>query len=284
LAAYLFLMPNIIGFLTFTAFPVIVSFLLSFFHWELITPPKFAGTENYAKLFTEDRVFRQVIRNTLFYVGGYGSLNILTGLAMALWLCSIRSLKGLFRTIFFMPVLIPTVAAAFIWKFMYEPNDGLINALLGLANIEGPNWLGNPNFAMIGIILMSVWKGFGYNMVIFIAAIQAIPSSLVEAAKIDGANAFRRFLYVTLPMITPALFFVTVMTVIGSFQVFDQAFILTKGGPANATNTIVMYIYENGFEFFKMGYASAVAWVLFGFIFLLTMIQMKLQKRWVHYG
>ncbi len=158
-----------------------------------------------------------------------------------------------------------------------------MNGVLNWFGIEGLNWLGDPNLAMLSIIIMSVWAGFGYNMVIFIAGLAGIPDSLYEAASIDGANKWTCFWKVTLPMLSPTMFFAVIMTIISSFQVFDQAFIMTSGGPFNATNTIVYYIYQNGFEFFRMGYASAIAWVLFVIIFIVTLIQMKIQKRWVHY-
>ncbi len=283
LAGYLFLTPNIIGFLSFTAVPVLVSLILSFYDWEMLIPPIFVGLENFKNLFLNDPLFYQVIKNTLYYVGVYVPFNIVAAMILALWLCSITKGVAIYRTLFFLPVLAPTVAAAFIWKYMFEPNIGFVNTFLGWFGIAGPNWLGDTKYAMLAIIIMSVWKMVGYNMVIFIAGIHSIPASLYEAAKIDGANSWNRFVYITLPMLSPALFFAVVMTIITSFQVFDQAYIMTAGGPANATNTIVMYIYESGFQFFKMGYASSIAWVLFGVIFTVTMIQMKVQKKWVNY-
>lgn len=282
IAGYLFLTPNIIGFLSFTAIPVIASLILSFYSWDLLSTPVFVGLENFRNLFTNDPIFKQVVINTLYYVVAYVPLNIIISLSLALWLCSITKLRGLFRTVFFLPVLAPTVAVALIWKFMYEP-EGLINSILALFNISGPAWLGDPNFAMLGIILMSVWKFFGYNMVIFIAGIQGIPNTLYEAAKMDGANSWQCFWKITLPMLSPSIFFALVMTLITSFQVFDQALIMTDGGPANATNTIVMYIYNSGFQYFDMGYAASMAWFLFAVIFIVTLIQMFLQRKWVNY-
>lgn len=283
LAGYLFLAPNIIGFLTFTAFPVLASLILSFFSWELLRPPVFVGLQNFKNLFLNDANFITVVKNTIYYVGVYVPVNIILALILAVWLCSITKGVTIFRTALFMPVLVPTVAAAFLWKYLLHPEIGIINLALKFFGVTGPSWLGNPDTAMMGIIMMSVWKQVGYNMVIFIAGIKSIPAHLYEAAKIDGANSWQRFLHITLPMISPALFFGIVMTVITSFQVFDQAYIMTAGGPANATNTIVMYIYQNGFQFFKMGYAASIAWLLFGVIFTMTMIQMRLQKEWVNY-
>lgn len=283
LAGYLFLAPNIMGFLAFTAFPVAASLILSFFSWKVMSPPKFTGLDNFKTLFLKDPEFWRAIRNTVYYVGVYVPANVLIAIILALWLTKLSRGTAFFRTAFFLPVLAPTVAAAFIWKIILEPEAGMVNTVLGWFHITGPNWLGDPKTAMLGIILMSVWKQVGYNMVIFIAGIHAIPKSLYEAAKIDGADAWNRFRHITLPLLSPSLFLGIILTLISSFQVFDQAFIMTGGGPVNATSTIVMYIYKNGFEFFKMGYAAAIAWVLFAVIFLITVLQMKIQKRWVHY-
>lgn len=283
LTGFMFLTPNILGVLTFTAFPVIVSLILSFHSWEMLAPPKFVGLQNFKDLFTRDYSFLQVIQNTGFYVGLYVPINIIFAVILAVWISSVTRGTTLFRMAFFLPVLVPTVAGAFMWKLLLNPEIGIINLALKAVGITGPSWLGNTNTAMYGIIMMSVWKQVGYNMVIFIAAIKSIPAQLFEAAKIDGASSWARFWNITLPMISPSLFFGIVMTVITSFQVFDQAMIMTAGGPANSTNTIVMYIYQNGFQFQKMGYASSMAWLLFSVIFIITMVQMKFQKEWVNY-
>jgi multiple sugar transport system permease protein len=176
-----------------------------------------------------------------------------------------------------------TVAVALIWRWMYEPRAGIIDVVLRGVGLPGPAWLGDPLWAMPAIIIMSVWKGFGYNMVLFLAGLQGIPVALYEAAMIDGASAWQRFWRITLPLLSPTMFLAVVLTVISSFQVFDQAYVMTAGGPAGATNTIVLYIYQNGFQFFRMGYAAAIAWVLFGVIFIFTLVQMRLQGRWVQY-
>jgi len=194
-------------------------------------------------------------------------------------------LRGLmwYRAAFFLPVITVTVAVALIWRWMYEPRAGIINTGLRAIGLPGPAWLGDPHWAMAAIIIMSVWKGFGYNMVLFLAGLQGIPITIYEAAMLDGANAWQRFWKITLPLLSPMVFLAVVLTVISSFQVFDQAYVMTNGGPANATNTIVLYIYQNGFQYFRMGYASAIAWVLFGVIFLFTLAQMRLQGSWVQY-
>ncbi len=270
------------GFLVFLVFPMIASLGISFFDWELLTPPKFAGFKNFADL-VGDRVFRDVVVNTLYYTFGLVPLNLIVSLGLAVWLNSRLRGLTLYRTAFFLPVVTVTVAVALIWRWMYEPRAGIIDAGLRAIGLPGPTWLGDPHWAMPAIIIMSVWKGFGYNMVLFLAGLQGIPTSIYEAATIDGASAWQRFWRITLPLLSPVIFLAVVLTVISSFQVFDQALVMTNGGPANATNTIVLYIYQNGFQYFRMGYASAIAWVLFGVIFLFTLFQMRLQGRWVQY-
>jgi multiple sugar transport system permease protein len=282
LIAYLFLLPSLLGFLAFLVLPMMASLGISFYDWELLTPPRFIGLANFQALLN-DTVFREVLWNTLYYTLGLVPLNLVVSLGLAVWLNT--KLRGLtlYRMAFFMPVVTVTVAVALIWRWMYEPNAGIVDTVLRAVHLPAPAWLADPQFAMPALILMSVWKGFGYNMVLFLAGLQGIPTSIYEAATIDGASAWQRFWRITLPLLSPTIFLAVVLTVISSFQVFDQALVMTRGGPANATNTIVLYIYQNGFEFFRMGYASAIAWVLFGVIFIFTLFQMRLQGRWVQY-
>lgn len=282
IAAYLFILPGFLGFLAFMVVPIIISFGISLYEWELLLPPRFVGLANYKALFS-DKIFLSVLKNTLYYVMGVVPLNIVLALGMALWLNQKLRFLSFYRSAIFLPVVTLTVAVSLIFKWMYEPEIGLINAALALIGIEGPLWLGSAKWAMPALILMNVWKGFGYNMVLFLAGLQSIPASVYEAAGIDGAGKWQKFRYITLPLLSPTTFFATVMTVISSFQVFDAARVMTNGGPVNATNTIVLYIFQNGFEYFKMGYASAIAWVLFAALFLLTVLQMRLQRQWVHY-
>ncbi|HYW90006.1 MAG TPA: sugar ABC transporter permease [Chloroflexota bacterium] len=282
LVAYLFILPSLIGFLAFLVVPMIASLGLSFYDWELLTPPRFIGVQNFITLLS-DTVFRSVMLNTLYYTVGLVPLNLVISLGLAVWLnARLRGLT-LYRMAFFMPVVTVTVAVALIWRWMYEPRAGVVDVFLRAIGLPGPAWLGDPDWAMPALILMSVWKGFGYNMVLFLAGLQGIPTSIYEAAMIDGATAWQRFWRITLPLLSPTVFLAVVLTVISSFQVFDQALVMTRGGPAGATNTIVLYIYQNGFEFFRMGYASAIAWVLFGIIFVFTLLQMRMQGRWVQY-
>jgi multiple sugar transport system permease protein len=284
LTAALFLLPNTLGFLVFTAFPVLASLFISLFDWPVLGNIRFIGFGNYRRLLFEDPIFWKVFFNTAYYSFGYVALNVVVAMLLALWLTSKAAfLRKFYRAIFFVPVVTPLVATSLIWRWLYHPDFGLINLALGAFGIEPIRWLASTEWAMPAIILMSVWQGFGYNMVIFIAGLEGIPKHLIEAATIDGAKPWTLFWKITLPMLSPSLFFATVMTIIGSFQVFDQTLILTGGGPVNATNTMVLYLYQTGFSFYKMGYASAIAWMLFAVIFLLTMLQMRLQKDWVHY-
>jgi multiple sugar transport system permease protein len=282
LAAYLFILPSFLGFAIFLLVPMVMSAGLSLYDWELLRPPFFIGLQNYRDLLT-DPLFGRVLFNTAYYAFGLVPLNIVLSLSMALWLNT--KLRGLtfFRLAFFLPVVTVTVAVSLIWKWMYEPRIGIINSALNMIGITGPNWLADPAWAMPALIILGLWKGFGYNMVLFLAGLQGIPVTLYEAAMIDGANPWQRFWKITLPLLSPAMFLAVILTVISSFQIFDQAYVMTAGGPSNATNPIVLYIFQNGFQFFKMGYASAVAWALFAVIFTFTLLQMWLQRHWVQY-
>ena len=281
--AYLFLAPNMIGFLFFTLFSLVAAFGLSFFRWSLLTTPTFAGLNNYVILFTQDPVFHQILINTLYFVFGYVPLNIVLSLGIAVWLSGNIRGKNLFRIIMFLPVITPAVGVSLVWMLMYDQN-GIINQLLyAFLHIHGPNWLGSNTWAMPAVIIMSLWYGFGYNMLVFSAGIQAIPQHLYEAAAIDGAQRWQRFFSITLPLLSPSLFFGLVLTLITSFQVFDQVYILTAGGPGTDTTTLVFYTYQNGFVYFHMGYAATISSVLFVLIMLVTLLQFALQKRWVYY-
>ena len=283
IAGYLFLLPNILGFLVFSSIPVVATFSISLLDWDLIRAPRFVGIDNYVKLLTDDAVFRKVLFNTGYYVVGTVPAGIILSLLLALAMnANVRGI-AIFRVIFFIPVISASVAVAVMWRWLYNTDFGLINLALTSVGLKGVPWLSSTAWAMPAVILMAIWKSLGYNMVIFLAGLQRIPVHLHEAAAIDGANGVQRFRHITLPLLAPTTFFVLVISVISSFQVFDLAFVLTKGGPGDATNTMVMYIYNQAFQFFHMGYAAAIAWVLFGIIFVITLLQHQLQKRWVHY-
>lgn len=282
--ALLFLAPNLIGFLVFTARAVIEAFRLSFYRADLLTPEIWVGLDNYRRLLFTDDLFRKILFNTAYYTFGSVPLTIIAGLLLAVLVNAPLRGMTLFRTAFFMPVVSSVVAVSLLWQWLYNSDFGLINETLRWLGVRNPPiWLSDPRWAMPALIIMSVWRQAGYNMVIFLAGLQGIPQHLYEAAEIDGANRWQRFWAITLPLLSPTTFFVLVISIIGSFQVFDQALILTNGGPADATHTVVMYIYNQGFQFFKMGYAAAVAWVLFLIIFVLTILQWRYQRRWVHY-
>lgn len=283
LAAYLFLTPNIIGFMIFTAFPVIAAFVIAFYDWDLLLGARYIGLENFRELLFEDDVFRAAFINTVYFTVATVALSTALGLVVALLVN--LALRGmvLFRAIFLLPYVTLTVALSLVWKWLYLPDIGLINRSLGVFGIDGPSWLTSSTWAMPALIFMSVWKTFGYNMVLFVAGLQSIPEHLYEAAKIDGASAWQRFRDITLPMLSPTTFFVVVISIIGSFQVFDQALVMTAGGPGTATTTLVLYIYEQGFQSFHMGYAAAIALLLFVVIFAFTAFQFRVQRRWVTY-
>jgi multiple sugar transport system permease protein len=282
-AATGFLTPSMLGLLAFTAFPIVASLIIGFYNWPVIGAHTFTGLKNYQTLLTS-KEFHTAIFNTFVFVLLYLPLNIVISLGLAVWIGS-KSIKapGLYRTIFFIPAVTPVVANAAIFSLILAPN-GLIDSLMQTwFGVQAPNFLGSTTWAMPSVVMLSIWQGFGYNMLVFSAALDAVPASLTEAAAIDGAGTVARFFRIILPLITPAIFFAVVLTLISSFQVFTQAYVLTGGGPGNATTTMVVYLYEQGFQFYKLGLASAVAWVLFIIILVITIFQFVGQKRWVHY-
>ena len=235
------------------------------------------------KLLTNDNVFRQVMSNTAFFVVGVVPLEVIGALVLSLLLNSgIRGMT-IYRAIYFVPVVTSLIAVSIVWQWLYHTEVGMVNYFLGAVGLPRPNWLGSIEWAMPAVIFMSAWKAVGYYAVIFLAGLQGVPEHLHEAAQIDGANSWQRFWKITLPLLSPTLFFVLVISIIRAFQVFDQAFIMTRGGPAGATTTIVYFIYNNGFVWYRMGYAAAASWILFAVIFLITIFQARWQKRWVHY-
>jgi multiple sugar transport system permease protein len=283
LNAYLYLAPTLLGLLIFSAGAIIASFFISFTNWQLVLPPVWIGLKNYINLLQLPE-FWQVLRNTVYYTVGYVPLALTLPLFMALLVN--QKLKGItfFRTTYFLPVVTSGVAIALVWGWMYNPSFGVINYLLEkLFGLEGPRWLADPKWAMPSLIIIGVWHSLGYNMVIYLAGLQGIPQELYEAARIDGAGWWAQFLYITVPLITPTAFFILVLSIIGSFQVWTITYLLTQGGPAGATLTLSYYIYQQGFEWFHMGFAAALAYVLFAIVFGVTMIQFKLQKQWVFY-
>jgi len=283
LEGWLFILPVVVGVVAFYVVPILVSFYTSFTNSDGLTKPDWVGLFNYQRLLTRDQFFRRAVGNTLFYVAGHIPLTI--GLALILALLCNRKMRGVtwFRTAFFIPVVTNVVAVSLVWSFFFSPRGGIINWFLSLFGIGGPSWLTDSQWAMPAVIIVSVWFGVGFPMIILLAGLQGIPEMYYDAAKIDGATAWGRFRYVTLPLLTPALFFLSITQFISSFQVFGIIYVLTGGGPARATSVYIYYIYQNAFQNSRLGYASAMAWLLFAVIAVITFVQWKLQKRWVIY-
>lgn len=278
--AFIFLLPSLLGVGIFVAIPVIASFGLSFAHWNMLSPPRWVGLQNYRELLI-DPVFWQVMGNTFYYALAVVFLEIPLALGLAIAMNQPGWLTKVFRTIYFLPVVTSMVAIALVWNWMYDPQVGLFNGLLGFVGIPKVEWLYSTLWAMPALILMGVWKNVGYSMILFLAGLQTIPEELYEAASLDGANRWQQFLNVTLPQLGPTLFFVSVMSTITAFQVFDPVYIMTQGEPAGSTNVAVYWLYQNAFELFNVGRASAIAYLLFGVILTLTLIQWSLRKRWI---
>ncbi|MEQ6390878.1 sugar ABC transporter permease [Bacillaceae bacterium S4-13-58] len=274
----IFLLPNLIGFLLFIGVPIVSSLVISFTDWDLISSLQFVGFDNYIRL-AQDEEFWRAFKNTFLFILGYIPLVMVLGLSCALLLNKQMRFKAFFRATYFLPVITSWVAVSLVWKWLYNPNYGLINYLLSLVGITGPQWLHDPNTAMIGIILASAWKDIGFVMVLFLGGLQNISPSYYEAASIDGAGKFRSLWSITIPLLAPTTFFVTIISMINSFQVFDQVMIMTEGGPSGSTTVLVQNIYNYAFSYYEMGYASAMSWALFIVIFIFTWIQMRLQKK-----
>jgi multiple sugar transport system permease protein len=282
-AAYFFLAPAVTAIFIFFFVPVIAAFLISFTDFDIYTlgdfsTLRFTGLGNYIELFN-DELFWTALRNTFYFVVVAGPLSIAISLGAALMLNSkMVKFKAIFRLSYFMPVVTTLVAVAIVWRFIYHQNFGILNYFIGLVGIDPVDWLGDPFWAMPSIIIMSVWKNFGYNMIIFIAGLQNIPEELYEAADIEGAGNWQKFRSITLPMLAPTTVFITIITMIGFFQLFAEPYIMTQGGPLNSTLSIVQYMYQEGFRWWNMGYSASIAFVLFFIIFIGTLIQFKIQK------
>jgi multiple sugar transport system permease protein len=280
--ASLWLLPCYAGLIGFSAGAVIYSFAISLTRWDIVTTPVWVGTANYANMVL-DPLFWKVLGNTFYYT----VVSVPVGVALSLMLAIAlnQKLKGMtiFRTLYFMPVVSSTVAVALVWDWMFNPQFGLVNYALSLIHVTGLEWLGSTTWAMPALIIVGVWKGLGYNMVIFLAGLQGVAEDLYDAGQIDGANAYQRFLYITIPMISPTTFLVVVLSIVGSFQVFELTYVMTQGGPANSTLTLAYWIFQNAFQFFHMGIAATEAYALFAIVLLFTLLQFLIQKRWVYY-
>lgn len=286
---YLFISPWLIGFLIFAAGPILLSLFMSFTQWSLLSAPQWVGLSNYQEIIFDDPLVYKSLWNTAYYVFFSVPLGVVFSLALAILLN--QKLRGLsiFRTIFFLPSVTNMVAVSLLWMWIFNPEFGLLNRALSFFGITGPLWLQSEVWSKPALILMSLW-GIGGGMIINLAALQNIPVELYEAADLDGARKWHRLRHITLPLISPAIFFNLIMNMIGSFQVFTQAFVMTgssgqgeEGGPNNATLFFVLYLYKKAFQQFKMGYASALAWILFAIILVFTVLQFALSRRWVYY-
>ena len=280
--ALLFLAPTIIGLAVLSAGPIIAAFGISLTKWDMLTPPQVVGLENYARLLGDDR-FLKALRNTAFYT----VVSVPLGLALALGLATAlnQQIRGIawIRTAYFLPLVTSATAIALVWLWIYSPT-GLLNNFLGIFGIAPQRWIADPTLAMPSIIAMSIWQGLPANVIIFLAGLQAVPSEYYDAASVDGAGRRSRFRHVTLPLLTPSIFFTGILALIGAFQVFDQVYVMANPGkPSEATITLVYFIYENGFRNFKMGYASAASWLLFLIVAVFTLLYFRTQNRWVHY-
>lgn len=277
-----FVSPWLAGFLLFTLYPVCASFWYSLTDYPVLRPPRFVGLQNYITLLTRDEYFwRYAVFNTVFMF-----LGLPLNLAMGLWLATLlnQKLRGMavFRAIFYLPSVVPAVASAMLWLWVFNPQGGLANSVLSVLGLPRVNWLLNPATSKPSFILMDMWT-VGGGMVITLAALQGVPRHLYEAAILDGAGPWKRFVNVTLPIISPVLFFQALMGVIGTFQYFTQSMIMTRGGPQMSTLFYALYLFRNAFQYFKMGYAAAMAWILFAITLTLSLIVMRLSRRWVHY-
>lgn len=278
----LFLGPSFLLLTVFMIIPIISAFGLSFYRWDLLSPPLWVGIENY-KILLQDPLFTRALTNTITFILGYTPLVMATGLGIALVMNTSIPGRTFLRAAFFLPVVSSWVAVALLWRWLFNSEVGLVNYLLGLIRVNGPAWLYSEVWAMPAVIITSVWKDTGFIMMIFLGGLQNVPKELHDVARIDGAGPMIRFRYITLPLLSPTTFFVLVITLINSFQVFEQVYIMTGGGPANATTVLVQLIYRNTARYGKMGYASTLALVLFALIMTVTVVQMNLQKRWVYY-
>ncbi len=273
--AYIFLTPIIVGFIVFTIFPVAMSFYYSLTKYDGILEPQFVGLQNYINILKNDE-FRSSLWNTCYYTLGTVPLGTFIALCIAVALNQKIRFMEFYRAAFFIPVIVSTVAVAMVWQWMYNTDYGIINSILGFLGLYQPPWLASAQWAMPSVIIMSIWKNLGFNTVILVAGLQGISPSVYEAAEIDGASGFQVFFRITIPLLRHTVLFALIIAMIGAFQAFDQIYVMTRGGPAKATQVVVYLIYQNAFNYFKQGLASAMAYVLFIIIFIGSIIQMRI--------
>jgi len=284
IAGYLFISPWLIGFIVFFVGPIIASFILSFTQWNIVGTPQWVGLENYHDIFTSDPRFMKAVQVTLTYSVLYLPLEVICGIGLAVLMNQKLRGIGFFRTLFYMPSIVPQVAAALVWVWMLNGRYGVVNTVLGWFGVKGPNWLDNPNTILPSLIIIALW-GVGGSAIIYLAGLQNIPQTFYEAATVDGANAWQKFTRITLPLLSPTIFFQVVLGLIGVFQTFTPAFIAAgaNGGPLQSGLFYMLYLYNKGFVTLRMGYASALAWILTVFILIVTIIVMRSSRYWVYY-
>lgn len=290
LLGYAFISPFLVGFLGLMLGPLVYSVFISLTRYTMLGRPTFIGVENYVRAFTADPLFWKSLGNTAYYVLLHVPLSLVGSLICALILHASLKGRAILRPIYYIPAIIPIVATAFMFRWLFRTNFGLVNVFLSSLGITGPNWLGDPKWALNTIIIISLWGVGGPTAMIFLAGLQGIDRSYYESATIDGASSIQTFVSITLPMIGPTILFNLVISLINSFQAFDLVFILTSssaggaGGPANSTLFYVLHLYRNAFEYFQVGYGAALAWVLFAIIMGMVLLQFRLSERWVYYG
>lgn len=281
LTFYLLISPWLIGFLVFVLGPMLASLYFSFTEWNLLKPPAWIGVRNYVRM-ANDPLIAQAFKVTTIFTLVYVPLELIGGLGLALLMNQkVRGMRG-FRTMFYLPSVVSGVAYVVLWMWIFHPRAGLLNTILGYIGIDGPTWLASPDWALPAIVIMSLW-GLGRTMVIYLAGLQGIPQQLYESAALDGANSWRQFWSITLPLLTPTIFFNLILSIIATSQSFTQAFVATNGGPLDSTLFYVLYLYRQAFQNFRMGYASAMAWVLFVVILALTLLVIRSARSWVYY-
>jgi multiple sugar transport system permease protein len=284
IAGYLFISPWLIGFIVFFVGPIIASFVLSFTSWNIVGTPEWVGLENYRTIFTADARFIKSVQVTVTYAAFYLPLEVVCGIGLAVLMN--RKLRGIgiFRTLYYMPYVVPQVAAALVWVWMLNARYGVVNTVLGWLGISGPNWLGSPAYVLTSMVIIALW-GVGGSAIIYLAGLQNIPEVFYEAATVDGANAVQKFFRITLPLLSPTIFFQVVLGLIGVFQTFTPAYIAAgaNGGPLQSGLFYMLYLYNRGFVTLRMGYASALAWILTAFILVVTIIVMRSSRYWVYY-
>ena len=276
--ALIMLAPNIIGFLMFVLYPIVATFFFSLTEYDLIGKPVYIGLGNYIQMFS-DKIIGTTVKNTFFFT----LLTVPTGMAfsllLAIFLDQKIAFKRFYRGAFFLPSITSMVAVSIVWQWIYNPEFGLFNYFLSFFGVKGITWLSSSSTSLISIAIVSIWKGAGYNMMLFLAGLQGISNTYYEASELDGANKWQQFTRITLPMLSPTIFFIFVMSIIGSFQVFDSVMLMTKGGPGRSSSVLVHYLYQNAFQYFSMGYACAIAYLLFFIVLVVTLFNMRFEKR-----